>query len=71
MGNSMVWLETGGLIRNRTKFIYSEKTWINGLLKKFFSREFVFLSITNTFRIGFSLVEYITENINFHEMNKL
>ena len=50
------------------------KTWNNdknSILNKFFSRDLGFLFITNIFRIGFSLVEYFTENINFREMNKL
>ena len=45
------------------------KTQINGMLNKFFEIFFVFVFISNTFRIGFSLVEYKIDNINFHEMN--
>ena len=43
------------------------KTWISDLLNNFFFRNFGFLFIVNTFRMDFSLVEYIIENINFNK----
>ena len=37
--------------------------------KIFLSTCFDFIFIINTFRFGFSIVEYKIDNIDFHEMN--
>ena len=47
------------------------KTQINGMLNKLFWHFFDFIFISNTFRIGFLLVENKIDNIDFHEMNIL
>ena len=43
------------------------QTCTNGMLDKLFSRHLGFIFNNNTLRIGFSLVDYITENISFYE----
>ena len=41
------------------------------MLNNLIFQQLGFNFISNTFRIGFSLVEYISVNLNFYEMNKL
>ena len=54
-----------------SKFIYSVKSINKWLSINFFEQFFGFIFISNIFRIGFSLVDYKSDNIDFHEMNIL
>ena len=45
------------------------QAYINGILNNFSNNFFGFIFISNKFRIGFLLVDYKSDNIDFHEMN--
>ena len=43
----------------QSKFIFESKTWISSIVEFFWYLSFIFMS--NTLRIGFSLIEYINK----------
>ena len=52
------------------KFIYSDKNMNQRNTQKIFPAPGFFF-ISNVFRGGIALIQYIIENFNFHEMNIL